>query len=107
MNTRKQLYLASEFDLLHSALLRIKERAQRVDEGESWDLPGYCISVVDGLTIPTEPTIIISSPPELEPLFELMRQSLLNQIRSNDTISLAIHNLTEIFKVADLSPPAA
>lgn len=46
-------YLGEGFDplvkaaQLEDALVGIKERAERVKEGEDWDLAGYCIEVID------------------------------------------------------------
>ncbi len=36
---------------LQTALKRIQERAQRVLEGEEWDLAGYCEEVISGLSL--------------------------------------------------------
>ena len=38
-------------DVLETILKRIQERAQRVLEGEDWDLAGYCEEVISGLKL--------------------------------------------------------
>ena len=39
---------------LEEALKRIRERAERVLEGEDWDLAGYCEEIIAGLSIDKE-----------------------------------------------------
>ena len=39
---------------LEEVLERIRERAERVLEGEDWDLAGYCEEIITGLSIDKE-----------------------------------------------------